>query len=449
MVASGRIWDEALQHKNAKLIKKSKEEGSRNDMMKVLPSFFKACRKRSYFLLSLALLANRISVFFIFHSQGSVKNDSQRFLTSLVEDESLGARLHQRKNAQDSFPHQEFISKTDEEASNENQLQILEQNYSAEVLDNLSDGEPLPPLRLCGVKTKQMNNPRTPMNDPIGVPYQCAGPSYDFFSKRLMKLISNPLKYGKDLQKWGRRNMPFPPNNRVIFLGNSHLRQVFQSLMCQYQQEIISATQVSKVDDKGSGIWDVRLRQNVTVYGAFNIPQVYSPRWTDLLTGLLNRSLNSLDMVVLGRFNGFGDSKGTAFSILMKNLTAMIDADFEKRKPPNVDEVAAVYSGPILAVSTFANHDAERTKNTIEKIRMLHERGRENIAFIDGRKYVQFLGECATDKFDIVGTCSKDFTTLKSRGKNGHRCVGENGGHPDLLSWDIVEAYYQLINGNN
>lgn len=315
-------------------------------------------------------------------------------------------------------------------------FQNLTQNYSEELLL---------PIRLCKVKTGPLNGPRKRINEPIGVPYQCAGPSYEHFSTRLMNLVSNPKTYGKNATLWGRRSLPLPPKGTIMFLGNSHTRQVFQSLMCQYREEIISATQLSKVDSKGNGVWDVRLQQNITVFGFFNAYHVYSPRWVDLIEETINRSLDSFDVIVLGKFNGFQDSKGTSFAKLMKTLTAGTDADFERSRPPDVDAVANVYSGPILAVSMFANHDVERTQNILEKIKEIQEGGRDNIAFIDGRAYVPWIGECATDKSDIVSSCSKDFQSRKKRGKNGHRCVGENGGHPDLVAWDVIEECYRLM----
>jgi hypothetical protein len=125
--------------------------------------------------------------------------------------------------------------------------------------------------------------------------------------------------------------------------------------MCQYGNDIINATQLLNVDGKGSGIWDVRLRQNVTVYGVFNVPHVYSPRWPELLTKTLNiPSLDFVDALVLGHFNTLKESANTTFLLLMKKLTAGTDADFERIGPPEIDEITEVYSGPISAVGMFS-----------------------------------------------------------------------------------------------
>jgi hypothetical protein len=423
-------------------------------MRKILPSTARVYyRIRRSTLLSFVLVA--AVILFVFQSENATINNEDQRLVVLRQDVKDGYGTQPNPQLTPSKVAVSEFSDSKEKALSssgiikvQTQSKSSIQNNSATELNNLVDSELLPPHRLCRVKASQVNKRRMPMNEPLGVPYQCAGPSYEYFSKKIIKLISNPIKYGKDPKKWGRRSLPFPPNGTVMFTGNSHTRQVFQSLMCQYQQEIISITPLSQVDSKGSGIWDVRIKQNVTVYGVFNVPHVYSPRWMDLLTASLNRSLDSFDMIVLGKFNGFDDSKGTSFAELMKSLTAGTDADFERRRPPDVDAVAQVYAGPILVVSMFANHDVNRTQDVLKKIEAVQESGRRNIAFIDGRKYVQFLGECATDKSDIIGTCSKDFSSLKKRGKNGHRCVGVNGGHPDLVAWDIIEECYRQMSKN-
>jgi hypothetical protein len=419
-------------------------------MKKLLPPLVTgACKVRISTVISVVLVA--VFVFSIFYADNFIKNDEQRFI---VKDAVKNANTD-KYDGEHTFPFDALNVKFSDSEENalsnsgipilHTQPQTLNKNNSATEWDNLADDEPLPPHRLCRVKINPLKNRRVHINEPIGVPYQCTGPPYERFSKRLMKLISNPSKYGKDPKEWGRRSLPLPPNGTVMFFGNSHTRQVFQSLMCQYQKEIISANPLLRVDSKGSGVWDVRLQKNITVFGVFNVPHVYSPRWTDLLSVSLNHSLDSIDVIVLGRFNGFAESKRTTFAKLMKIMTAGTDADFEGREPPDVEEVSKVYSGPILALSMFAHYDMKRARKVSKKIKKIQESDRINILAIDSRKYVQVLGECATDKSAIVSTCSKDFKSPKKRGMNGHRCVGEHGGHPDLVAWDIVEEFHRII----
>lgn len=303
------------------------------------------------------------------------------------------------------------------------------------------------PFKLCSIKIDPGQKNLTVIH-PIMVQYQCAGSAYDNFSHKLLELATTPKQFGleKDTKNWGKRKIPAPANSTVVFLGNSHTRQVFQTFMCQYRNDIIKATVINDVDGKGSGILHVRLKENITVYGVTNLPHVYSPRWSELLRISMNLpTLNDIDALVLGHFNTFKESINSTFLTLMKNLTAGTDADFERISPPGIEDVAKVYSGPILAVSMFADYDVKRFQSVLKQIETLRKKGRKNIFSIDGRQYVPYIGECASDLGMSIGTC---LLTDKSPGKrhiNGHRCVGKNGGHPDLISWDIIELFHRVV----
>jgi hypothetical protein len=303
------------------------------------------------------------------------------------------------------------------------------------------------PFRLCSIKIDPGQKNLTVIH-PIMVQYQCAGSAYDEFSHKLLELATTPKHFGleRDSKNWGKRKIPTPANSTVVFLGNSHTRQVFQTFMCQYRDNIVKATVLNDVDGKGSGIVHVSLKENITVYGVTNLPHVYSPRWSELLKVSMNlQTLNDIDALVLGHFNTFKESINSTFMTLMKNLTAGTDADFERISPPGIEDVAKVYSGPIIAVSMFADYDVRRHKGVLKQIGALRKKGRKNIFSIDGRQYVPYIGECASDLGMSIGTC---LTTDKSPGKrhiNGHRCVGKNGGHPDLISWDIIELFHRVV----
>lgn len=297
-------------------------------------------------------------------------------------------------------------------------------------------------LRLCRIRIDPGQRIPTKINLPIGVQFQCVGPDYEEFSEKLLELASNPGKYGKDPVNWGRRNTPIPPNSSALIMGNSHTRQVFAALMCQFGNEIINATQIRKIDERGNGAWAVNLRQNIFIYGVFNSPLVYSPRWAELLPEyLFIRSLDSLDVIVLGNFNAYHESANTTFLLLMKNLTAGTDADFERGSSPEVDDLANIYSGPILTVGMFNQHSESQFNTTVYKIKSLEKHGRRNIVAINARQYVSYIGECATDGVETIGTCINP----KLRRNPHHRCMGENGGHTDLVAWDIAEEIRNLL----
>ena len=65
--------------------------------------------------------------------------------------------------------------------------------------------------------------------------------------------------------------------------------------------------------------------------------------------------------------------------------------------------------------------------------------GRNDLTFIDSRKYVQMLenNECSSPDMYEIGTCGQD--------PNGHRCTGQLGGHCDLVAFDLEEALHSML----
>ena len=75
------------------------------------------------------------------------------------------------------------------------------------------------------------------------------------------------------------------------------------------------------------------------MYSVLNSYHVCSPRWEKLAEASLNRTLDSIDAIVSGKFNSYNDSKDTSIMNLMSILTVGTDADFERARPPNVEDV--------------------------------------------------------------------------------------------------------------
>ena len=301
-------------------------------------------------------------------------------------------------------------------------------------IGNLDEVDSLP--RLCNITPKpNFSEDQIPMNMPIGVGYQCAGPAYDEFAQKLMELANHPMQHGKDPVSWGRRSSLVPPNKSVLFFGNSHTRQLFEAILCQYRDDIIHANQTERMGLRGSGVWHVQLKNNTTMYCINNVPQVYNSRWKELIEASLNRSLASIDAVVLGKFNHFEDSKNTAFVNGMKTAGASKYAHFELANPPEIDDVLKEYSGPVVVVGMFSRTGQSHFLKQLEKIEHSH---RANLHAIDGRSYMKVLPECASSELatNTVSACDEE---------QGHRCTGSHGGHADLIAWDVIEQFYRLF----
>jgi hypothetical protein len=227
-----------------------------------------------------------------------------------------------------------------------------------------------------------------------------------------------------------------------LIFGNSHLRQVSKTLVCQYAHAIESF-EITEAD-----AFIIRFRNNATWISITNSPIAYSHEWQYLLESHIGRSLESLHAIVLGKFNLYEEAKHTAFEQIMRQeQQAFIGlADFETISPPTLKEVAEVYSGPIVSMSMFSQHDRKRVHQTLTLMRQLKDE-RDNLWFVDSRAYTSQLGECGSDDKLTVGTCHEPGDVIHGSNRKPadmHRCTGSNGGHPDLIAWDIVETVYQV-----
>jgi hypothetical protein len=275
---------------------------------------------------------------------------------------------------------------------------------------------------------------------PFILQYQCAGKPYEDFSKKLLDFATSSSS--SNSTTWGRRQFPLPPNKSVLIFGNSHLRQVSKTLVCQYAHAIESF-EITKAD-----AFIIRFHNNATFISITNSPIAYSHDWKYLLEKQLGQSMESLHAIVLGKFNLYEEAKHTGFEITMRQEQQAFAGlvDFESIPPPALKEVAAVYSGPIVSISMFSQYDRKWVNQTLTVMRQL-KRERDNLWFVDSRAYTSQLGECGSDDKLTVGTCHEPGDVIHGSNRNPadmHRCTGKNGGHPDLIAWDIVETLYQV-----
>lgn len=297
-------------------------------------------------------------------------------------------------------------------------------------------------LHFC--PSTRVNGKNSSSSSGFNIPFQCGGDVYDDFCKRLDHFASNTRQHGTT---WGRRPNPLPSGTTVLVFGNSHTRQVAHEWFCQYQQSIDSVEQYTPE------VAVVRFDNDSTLISVTNSPVVYSRMWPSLLETALGRTFQSLDAIVLGKFNDFEDSVNTKFMETMMNLSSGVEgADFKNIAPPTLEDLAKVYSGPIVCVGMFATFPS--AKRALEEFYMTKTKletsgDRTNVRIIDGRKYIPILGECGNDiRGDVpgeVGTCNEGEVPGMRHATLMHRCVGPCGGHPSLMAWDVIEVLRQLI----
>lgn len=347
----------------------------------------------------------------------------------------------------------------------------------------------------------------------MAVDYQCGGTPYDKFMQKVSDLVLEKGRESPE-SKWGRREYIIPPlhndtssidttdsmNNgvdehtelaaiktktttttttakrrkrKILIIGNSHTRQMVTALMCQYRDQIVARHQLKNARDiKKDGNQDKNMahvyympEHELTLYILINHPLVYSHSWKATLEiDVLEFPLQELDGIVLGGFNRHHadtrSSNGALSKVPDSNFAVMAreyqqrypqqEVNFENIAPPSIQDVAKVYSGPLVWVSMFAGHGRNEHQEALEQIGFVTlTHNRTNLRSVNGRNYIEALGgdECSSNNKvggdAVVSTCVTDRSDPVY--ENGHRCTGVNGGQSDLVAWDVVEALHDIL----
>ena len=301
--------------------------------------------------------------------------------------------------------------------------------------------------------------------------YQCAGHAYDHFMQHHQyPLVINRSANG--YPRWGKRPSILPPpvehppipssrerptganrGRSVLIVGNSHTRQMAMAMLCQYGDHIVHHSPLVNGTLPGNGFTQKYILQSsndnvLTLYIITNHAFVYSKEWKSNLEYLLDegQTLDAMDAIIFGQFNGY-DPRYTSAKMwqAFRLYAAMfpdqkIDIDRNPRGLFNLQRIAAVYQGPIVAVSSLALKSKFWYNKTMEQFHtVVEQEGRTNIRVVNSRQYYEALGkqECPSDDSTLVGTCKDS--------QNGHRCMGDKGGQPDMVAWDVIEALWDLF----
>lgn len=294
--------------------------------------------------------------------------------------------------------------------------------------------------------------------------YQGAGHDYtDFMEQHLFPLILLKREQKGSSSRWGQRRklLPWPNRNKsLLFVGNSHTRQMVGSLLCQYQDEVISSRALQpdfiKITTPTGAFVKVhameyKLKGNIKLNVIINHGAVYSQRWQANLEELTGRPLQSFDAIVLGHMNPYeAEYKDTSLWAGINRygeLFPEFEVDLEGHPSGfDIKDLAPVYSKPIVWVPPLSDRPSELAHHaaTIEHISS-HLQSRDNVRAVDSRENSDGA-ECSCLLSPKVTTC---LTNTKNRGyTEGHRCMGKWGGQPDLVAWDVVENFHELLGGN-
>ena len=282
-----------------------------------------------------------------------------------------------------------------------------------------------------------------------GQGYNCAGPAYDNFTHQLRQYTLQ-----QNSTVWGRRPFPLPNDTSVFIFGNSHTRQLYQTLICEYAHLLTGPAHEYEEKSTEYPVFGITERHhfsnNSTIVTVSNSPLVYGgDTWITTFEHIMGRSISSFDAIVVGRFNEliFPLQSKWAQSIYNYSMAhpELFDANFTN---PTTDSIARVFSGPIVAVSMFARYDTVVPQEAADAIKSWAAKNRTNIRFLYGRTLVVVLGECSTDDHRGGAVCLSAADKQPAGMRQSydmHRCTGYGGGHADLLAFDLMEQLYELL----
>lgn len=297
-------------------------------------------------------------------------------------------------------------------------------------------------FNFCTAPALVLPNAAGNYNTTMELLYPCDGPRYRSFMAGLYAFCDDLVTAGEQPTSWGHRTT-LPPNQRYLFLGNSHTRQLAMAVLCQTKVHVV---QVQTLDGRNAArARRYTLDNGSELYLVVNSDVVHSPAWQQLLGIQIGVNLTEFDAVVLGVFNTCeGADANTTFAqemIAAQDLER--DIDCTTTHGPSLADVAAVYHGPLVFVSMFASYRSHTYLVDLTTAQHLRtEQNRTNVLGIEARHYIKdyHLAECGSALRNNVSDCHTDEEEAR---RYQHRCVGPYGGHPDLIAWDVLEFLYQ------
>lgn len=120
--------------------------------------------------------------------------------------------------------------------------------------------------------------------------YKCSmTPEYKtFLDDASLRLVPRFAAEGKCSLFGHDGKYPFPANSRILFWGNSHLRELITAIICQFpdanpevigsdQDNVCNPSQYKLEKDRSEIIWRATYANNVTVFGLCNCGLMYDP----------------------------------------------------------------------------------------------------------------------------------------------------------------------------
>jgi hypothetical protein len=257
--------------------------------------------------------------------------------------------------------------------------------------------------------------------------FQCDGPVYSNYTDVLMNFADNTTAFGTS---WGRRKSVLPPKSKTLIVGDMDMRQLAQVLACQEPSFIWTYASLDKFAYK------MEFNNNAAVTVAISSYAFFHPEWQRLLEAQLQVKLDSFDTIIVGAVEMCTKPNALANAIQGAGFPGV---DCFVNAPPTIDEWVNVTSrlepSPALLYVSLPTARHNKEQGEVKKsLQAYRKAGDKRLAFINGRRYAQMVGEhvcMAPTRYDS-GDCVDTART-------GIPCVGPRGGTPDLIAWDVSE----------
>jgi hypothetical protein len=266
--------------------------------------------------------------------------------------------------------------------------------------------------------------------DKVDLKFQCQGKKYNQFADAMHKFADDVPNHG---ELWGRREFGIPSNQLILMVGNTDTEQIAHTLACQQLVLFSDGSARNKITSIQAPISSKQTAQKYT----------FSNNST--LVVIANETLAKTSpkqfLKTIERETG----------IPLLNYSAMIfglfdDCDTDPSNCPDTTyslffATADVFSGPMLFVGMMADVRTDQSFAIRDGIREYKAAGRRNLWFIHGRRHISKMKvEGAT-----VKNTNGDADNSSKSGRYGHRCTGAQGGHSDLLAFDVTEFLYNAL----
>uniref|UniRef100_A0A7S3L555 Uncharacterized protein n=1 Tax=Amphora coffeiformis TaxID=265554 RepID=A0A7S3L555_9STRA len=296
------------------------------------------------------------------------------------------------------------------------------------LLASLSYQPPVGPLHFCQVPTLETGDSN---DNPLDMPHQCAGPEYTAMTTALHGLAER-----SDLHErtWGRRRQVAPTHSRTLVLGNADTQQIAYGLACQYQGVIHT----------------INAHTQAIHFAEYNATLVLI---TDSGDGLVTPSNDGKNATTVDFQTAVEAHTGYALETFHAIIWGLLhDCGIQASACPNTtaqlyfDAADNGFHGrPMLFIGMMADARAEQSLAIRDAIRTHAHKGPRQLWFISGRRYIGQLSKL--EGATIYGN-GADADNAPKTGKIGHRCNGAQGGHADLIAWDVTEFLYQQLGDN-